>query len=153
MKKPSSKFFERKTVFEEFKKYKGVRIVSIKTSKQKGDIAGTKTKKFYSFFLYKLKKEFKIKKSGFEYNENENIGCFYLLLEKKENEVVKGPHITKVKHLSNFKKAHPNSFIKNKYSYVKIMHKLSFEEWIKKFLKDEKKIIKEMSITEIKDVR
>jgi tRNA nucleotidyltransferase (CCA-adding enzyme) len=149
LKKPSVKFFDKIEVAELFKKYPDVKIVKIKTNKQAGDIAGSKSKKFFEFFVYSLKKEFEIKKQGFDYDDKKNVALFYFVLEKRGVEVVRGPPVTSVHHLSKFKKAHKGAFIKNHIAYAKIQHKMSFEQWFKWFKKKEVKIIKEMGISEV----
>ena len=151
LKNPSNSFFKYKPVSEDFKNKKA-KIILVKTNKQKGDIAGTKSKKFFNFFIYKLKQEFDIKKSDFDYDEDSNLAFFYFILDKKKDEIRRGPHITKVENLANFKRVHPNSFIKNHFAHAKITHNLSFDKWFKKFLEEEVKIIKEMSIKEIKKI-
>lgn len=150
LKNPSSEFFERKNVFEELnKKFKNLRIVSVKTNKQKGDIAGTKSKKFFNFFVREAGKEFEIKQREFDYDENKNIAYFYFVFDKKGEEIFKGPPITEARGITGFKKAHPEAFIKNGFAYAHVSHKLSFEKFFKKFMKKNKKIIDEMNITEI----
>lgn len=151
LKKPSKEFFEKKNILEGFdkKSRESMNIVSIKTNKQAGDIAGTKSKKFFNFFASKIKREFEIKKCEFEYNEDKNTAFFYFVLDKKKDEIIRGPPIKSVKHLTEFKKVHPKAFIKNHIAYVKLAHNLNFKEFFKKFIIKEKKIIKEMSINEI----
>jgi len=153
LKNPAPDFFEKKDVLEELKQDKNLKIISIKTNKQKGDIAGTKSKKFFGFFLFNLKKEFLIKKSGFSYNDKKNIAYFYLTIDKKPDEIIKGPPITNIIGLTQFKKAHTNAFIKEDFAYAEIKHIIGFEEFFNNFLKKDKKIIKDMSITEIKLIK
>jgi tRNA CCA-adding enzyme len=149
LKNPSSEFFRKKNVFDEFRNYEDLIIISVKTSKQKGDIAGTKSKKFFDFFIFKLKREFEVRKAGFDYDEEKNIAYYYLVLDKKSEEIVRGPPVTMVNNLTGFKKVHPDAFIKGDFAYAKVSHNLSFEEFLKKFLKKDKKIIKEMGIQKI----
>ncbi|MEK6936296.1 MAG: nucleotidyltransferase domain-containing protein [Nanoarchaeota archaeon] len=152
LKKPSTNFFVIKDIKEELeKKYgKELNIIEVKTNKQMGDIAGTKSKKFLGFFLSKLKKEFNIKESGFNYDEKKNIAEFYLIVEKKKDEVIRGPPISALENLKYFKKAHSNAFIKGKYAYATIKHNLSFKDFFRKFKEKDKKIIREMSVKEMK---
>ena len=152
LKNSSSEFFIRKNIFEELKRKYGkeLRIISVKTNKQKGDIAGTKSRKFFGFFIREINKEFKIKVSEFDYDDKKNIAYFYLILNKKDEEIIRGPPITNIKGLSAFKKIHSNAFIKEQFAYAHLKHNLGFEEFFKKFLKKDKKIIREMSIKEIK---
>ncbi len=152
LKKPSLEFFKKKNIADEFKKFKDVKIISVKTSKQAGDIAGTKSKKFFYFMLHNLKKEFLIEKENFDYDEEKNEASFYFAVGKKKDEIVKGPPIPAVHDLTRFKKAHPNAFIKNGYAYALIKHSVSFEEWFKKFLKHDKEIIKGMDVVRVEMV-
>lgn len=149
LKNPSKNFFIKKEVSEDFKRYKNAIILIVETKKQAGDIAGTKSKKFFNFIEYKIKKEFEIRKSGFDYSEEENKSYFYFVLDKKKNEVIKGPPITSVYNLAKFKKVHPNASIKNGSSYSKVTHNLTFSKWFEKFLKEDKKIISDMGIKKI----
>lgn len=153
LKNPSKDFFKNKNILDEMKRYKDLRIVSVRTNKQKGDIAGTKSKKFMNFFNFELKKEFLLKKAEFEYKEDENNAYFYLVIEKKPEEIIKGPPITAVENLAGFKRAHADAFIKNQIAYSRAYHNLSFVEFLKRFLEKNDKVIKDMSIEEIKLIK
>ncbi len=147
LKNSSSSFFEKKELKKEIEeKNKNLRIVCVKTNKQLGDIAGSKSKKFFDFFFQMLEKDFKIKLKEFEYNEDENLAYFYLVINKKEDEIIKGPPVDNANNLVRFKKAHKNAFIKNHFAYAKIKHNLSLEKFLEMFRKKYKKIIKEMSV-------
>jgi len=151
LKKGSLDFFIKQDINKELsKKYPELNAVIVKTNKPPGDVSGAKAKKFFEFFVYSLKKEFKIKKSFFEYDSNKNTANFYFVLGKKEDEIKKGPEITDIENLRKFKRAHSNAFIKNHRAYARIKHNLSFEKFMKDFLKNNKKIIKEMDIEKIK---
>ncbi len=151
LKNPSSKFFEKINVGEKIKKKYGkkLKIIKIKTIKQAGDIAGTKSKKFFKFFVHKLNKEFVVKKKEFEYDDKKNIAYFYLVLDKKRDEIIRGPAISDKKNFIGFKKVHKNAFVKKDFAYIKIKHNLSFENWFKIFIKKDRKIIKQMSVDKI----
>jgi len=149
LKKPGTKFFLRKDIEDDFKKYSDVIILEVKTKKQAGDIAGTKSKKFFRLFISRLNKEFEIKKSGFNYFEEENIAKFYLVLDKKKPTTVQGPPINSKNNLSRFKKKHPGMFIKKGFAHFKLKHEKSFENWFKLFLKKDKKIIEDMNIDKL----
>jgi tRNA nucleotidyltransferase (CCA-adding enzyme) len=151
---PSKDFFIKKNIAEEFqKKHKNLRIVEFRTTKQEGDIAGTKSKKFFSFFTDRLKKEFSIRKKAFDYDEEKNLARIYLVLGKKREETIKGPKITDTGNFNRFKKAHPNAFEKGNHIYAKIAHELSFDEYMANFLKKEKKVMKDMSVKEVKLIK
>lgn len=151
LKNPNEKFFTQKNLREELsKKYgKSLKIIEARTSKQAGDIAGSKSKKFFEFFVSRLEKEFIVKLKQFDYDENKNIAYFYFVVDKKKEEVVRGPPADAVHNLIRFKKVHLGAFIKNNFAYAKIKHDLSFEQFVKKFRMKNKKIIKEMSIKEL----
>lgn len=153
LKNPKIDAFIKKDLALEYSKYSNLIKLIISTTKQKGDIAGTKSRKFYNFFISSLGKEFLIKKSDFYYDEEKNISIFYLVLDKKGEEIVKGPPIISINHLNEFKKVHPDAFIKNNLSYAKIKHNLSFEDFLEKFLEKNDKLIKDMSIKEVKIVK
>jgi len=151
LKNPSGEFFKSKNIKEELKrKYKDELIIlEVKTSKQAGDIAGSKSKKFFEFFDRQLKREFEIKINEFDYDEKENLAYFFFVIGKKTNEIIKGPPVTNIHNLTRFKKIHKNAFIKNHIAYAKIKHDLSFKEFIQRFKAKEKNIIKEMSVKNI----
>ncbi len=155
LKNPTSEFFTRKDIFCELKKKYGkeLNIVSIKTNKQVGDIAGTKSRKFFGFFTREMNKEFSVKVAEFDYDDKNNIAYMFLIVDKKSEEIIKGPPITNLKGLTGFKEAHPNAHIKDGWSYAKISHDLNFSKFIKKFLGKNKKIIEDMSIKEVKVVK
>ncbi len=148
LKKPSREFFIQKRIEDDFKN-KDTKTITIKTNKQSGDIAGTKSRKFYNFLIQELIKEFNIKKDGFEYLENENIAKIYLILKEKKPTEVKGPPIKYKKNLAEFKAKHKNIIIKNYYAYTILEHNLTFKEWLNKFKKNNSKIIREMGIVNI----
>ena len=151
LKNPSGDFFEEKDIKQELeRKYKDkLNILTIKTSKQPGDIAGTKSKRFFEFFVSRLEKEFKIKVNEFDYNEKKNIANLYFVVNKKKEEIKKGPPVTAVHNLTRFKKAHKNAFIKKHIAYAKIKHDLNLNQFMKIFLRKDKKIIKEMCVKKV----
>ena len=151
LKNPNEKLFKPNDESKELiKKHKNqLNIVKIKTSKQKGDISGTKSKKFYEFFTQKISKEFLIKKRFFKYAEEENTAYLYYLLNKKPVETIKGPKTNRKRNTEKFLKKHKNSYIKGKQTYAKISHDLNFSQFFKKFKKTYQKTIKQMSIKTI----
>ena len=153
LKNPSLKHFERKGVFDEFENTKDVKIVSVKTEKQAGDIAGTKSKKFFNFFVHQIERDFVIKKKGFDYDDEKNIAYYYFVLNQKDKEIIQGPPIVRLEALTAFKKAHANAFIKNGFAYIEVTHSLEFEEWLKKFLTKNEKLLLSMSIKEVDIVK
>ena len=152
LKNPGSDFFTERNIQNELQeKYKDkLMTVQIKTNKQAGDIAGTKSKKFFGFFVSQLSREFLVKVSEMDYDEKKNIAQVYFVIDKKKDEVIKGPPVIAIHNLTKFKKAHPKAFIKNHFAYAKVKHDLNFNDWFKKFKISEKKIIKDMSVKEVK---
>jgi len=149
--KPNKSFFEKKDIGGELtKKYgKKLIIISVKTNKQAGDIAGSKSKKFFKFFCRKLQREFQIQLAEFDYDEKKNIAYFYFVLNKKKDEIVQGPPVTAVQNLARFKKAHPKAFIKNHIAYAKIKHNLDLKSFVKLFRHSESRVLRQMSISRL----
>lgn len=145
---PSQEFFTQKNIADEFKD-PNTKIITIKTDKQPGDIAGTKSKKFYNFLSNELKKEFSIVREAFEYIEDKNIANSYLLLKKKSPTEIKGPPIKYEKNIKYFKSKHKKTFVKGNYIYTILNHNLTLEKWFSNFSKKNLKIIKEMGIVEL----
>jgi len=151
LKNPNLSFFIKKDIEEEIKKDNpdNLKIIEIKTVKQKGDIAGTKLKKFFGVFSEMLKKEFELNESDFVYDEEKNIGRGYFVIGKKAEETVKGPTLNMKKNVEKFKKSHKKTFVEKGKICTKINHELIFGEWLKKFKKENKKLLKDMSIKDL----
>ena len=138
------KFFEEKKVNEkEFNL-----ILEASTDRQEGDIAGSKLLKFSRLVLGKLERYFKIKKNDFNY-EGKHSGKIYIKAERKKEIIYSGPPINKPERLLAFKQAHKKVFIKKNVSFA-IEKSLSFKEVFAKFLKDNKTVMKERGITNLK---
>ncbi len=149
--KPGEKFFEKKDLEKELKKkHKDIKLIEVKTNRQKGDIAGSKLKKFYEFFIKRAEKHFKIKVKEFLYDEERNVGKIYLVLKEKKKIIIAGPSVTLVEHLINFKKKHKNCFIKNRKAYA-FEKPISFSKFLENLKKE--KAVKEMGITKVGLVR
>lgn len=155
LKNPSIKFFEtHKINYEKIQKdalkNKNEFVkVTAKTTKQKGDVAGTKLLKFYKHLLSEIKRFYNVKKSGFEYG-GENGAMYYFVVKKKKFIIYSGPKKTDKKNIAKFKKEHRQVFEKGKKLYSKESVNLSLKEFIKKWEIKYKKKIKQMSINELK---
>jgi len=148
LKSPSEKFFEKKDLEKELKKkYNDLKIIEIKTNKQKGDIAGSKLKKFYEFLAFKLSKNYEIKVREFFYDENKNTGKMYFVLKQKKQILISGPPISKIENLVSFKKKHKNCFIKHGKAYAREKPK-NIRIIINELKKD--KVLKEMDVTKVR---
>jgi|ETNmetMinimDraft_2_1059921.scaffolds.fasta_scaffold01598_5 tRNA CCA-adding enzyme len=162
---PSLKYFEMVKVGSSFKG-KDDYVIVVKTDRQAGNIAGTKSKKFFGFVLSRLGKEFVVRKSGFEYDDIRNESRFYFRLSRKEDDLVKGPLVSDGKNAGRFRKVNESRgvkslgkvtgvrgsgkvFEKDGYLYVKVKHSLTFDEWFSRFLKVDKKVIGEMGVIEV----
>jgi len=147
LRNPSERFFEKQDTEKNLRKrYKKLIIIEAKTNKQKGDIAGSKLKKFYEFFVFKLSRHFDIKVRAFEYDENSSIGKMYFVLEQKKAIIVEGPPINKIENLVKFKKKHKNCYIKARKAYAREKPK-NIRIIINELKKD--RVLKEMDITKI----
>ena len=147
VKKPSEKFFEEKKVNE---KYFNL-ILEASTDRQEGDIAGSKLLKFSRLFLSKVERYFKIKKSEFDY-EGKKSGKIYIKNERKKEIIYSGPPINKPERLFAFKQAHKKVFIKKGLSFAREKG-VSFREFFAKFLKDNKIVMKEMGIINLRIIK
>jgi tRNA nucleotidyltransferase (CCA-adding enzyme) len=148
LKNPSERFFEKQNIEDQLrKKNKNLIVIETKSSRQKGDIAGSKLRKFNGYLLFALKEDFEIILSEFQYNEDENTGKNYLVLKQKKEILLEGPPITKIENLNNFKKAHENCFIKQGKAFA---HEKTnnIKQAVDKLKKD--KILAEMGITDIR---
>ena len=141
LKKPSTKFFEPKTINpKDFNL-----ILHSRTNKQTGDIAGSKLFKFYKFVKRKLGKYFDIKKSEFEYDEKQ-IGRFYFYVKPKKEIIIIGPPISNEIGVSKFTKKWKKVFVKNKRAYTKLKP-VSAKKFLSDFKKRNKDNMKAMGIT------
>jgi tRNA nucleotidyltransferase (CCA-adding enzyme) len=154
LKKPSLEFFKKKDnvcLLEKKYKNKLIKLILL-TEKQAGDIAGTKLKKFYNFFLTKIERYFKIKEKYFEYDEKSNIGRIYLVLDPRKEIIFSGPPVKMEDRLREFKKEHKKVIINGGKSYAKEKNNLTFEKFLNDFSNKEEKIIREMGISNIEFV-
>ena len=157
LKNPSMSFFEEKKIDSQAleKKAKKSRKeflhLKLKTDKQSGDIAGTKLKKFSEFLEKTLEKYFEVKQREFEYLDNQEGNVYFILKSKKE--IVRiGPPLRMKKQVRAFKKEHAKTYEKNGYVHSKLKINFTAKSYINvwKKPKSNKKLMKEMSITEMK---
>lgn len=167
LKNPNSRFFQQRDIEKEMRNEKEMKkakamkkakkmkrakakyeliIIKAKTSRQKGDVAGSKLKRFYELLSGKLLKYFDIKRKEFEYIEDKNIGKSYFILKRKNKIIIQGPPISSIENVRRFKNKHRNYFIKNKRLYAS-EKSVSFSSFFASFKKKEKAVMKEMGIT------
>ncbi len=154
LKKPSKKFFVEEKIDldklkEKAKESENKVFLIIKTNKQEGDIAGTKLLKFNEFLKRELSKKFEITKSFFEYSGKKE-GFSFIEVRKKEKIIIEGPFKKDKKNLERFIKKHADVFFKNDRVYAIEIVEETVKEFLKSFIKNKKKIIKDMGITKIK---
>lgn len=154
LKNPDKKFFEQeKTDLKEIElkaeKDKQEFILSeIKTDKQEGDVAGSKLLKFYNHFVKESEKYFEIKNKGFNYNEKKSAR-FFLVAKNKKERLFEGPFVKDKFSLKKFETAHKNYFIKNARVYAKEKIEFGLKSFLEKWVRQNKKKIKEMYIEKI----
>lgn len=154
LRSPSLKFFERKSINRKAwqlsaeKKHCEFLEMQVRTSKQSGDIAGSKLLKFFGLIQREITRYFQISNSEFEYTGGKSAAYFFITKPKKEL-LLGGPCVEDVKHVKRFKKKYKKVFSKKGRFYA--VQKLDFD--LKKFLKEwqkkNQKIMREMSIDNI----
>jgi len=155
LKKPSLEMFEVEELDldKEKKKSKGEFIaLELKTSKQKGDVAGSKLLKFYKHLRDNISKYFDVGKNDFEYGGEDVAKCFYSVKSKKEV-LVEGPFTRDEKSVKMFKKNHKKFKIKKNRIYALDKVDFTIEEFISKWKVKNKKRMDEMSIIAINNVQ
>ncbi len=124
-------------------------LLELKTQKPAGAVAGSKLLKFYNHLENEIKRFFKVKNRGFEYDQENNARCFFAVKSKKEI-IIEGPFADDKKNIKKFKKLHKKFFYKSNKIYARekfesTVHKF-IDSWKKKY---QTKII-EMSINDLK---
>jgi len=156
LKNPNKNYFVLKEIDEEkleknAKKKKAEFLkIKIKTDKQKGDIAGTKLKKFSHVLGREINNYFEILENEFDYDDKQSANLY--LVAKSRKEVVRiGPPLRMKKHVQAFKKEHLDTYEKNKFIHARIKINFGAKEFVDAWKKQRanKKMFKEMRITKI----
>lgn len=145
LKNPSPKFFKE----EKINKKDYNLILKAKTSKQMGNIAGSKLFKFYKLVDMWLNRYFEIEKKRFFYNDKKE-GRFYFNISKKER-IVEGPSVEVERHVKRFKNKHKNTFTKKDKIYSR-EKPVSIKKFLRLFRKKNKGKIKDMDITSLRRI-
>jgi tRNA CCA-adding enzyme len=154
LKNPSAKAFEiKKLNLEKIKRdAKNKRyeflLLETKTTKQEGDIAGSKLWKFHRHLISDIEKFFQIKNSGFEYNGKKSAKSFFVVKRKKEI-IISGPRIKDKEHVKKFKKKYKKTFTKNKKLYVRQKITFTLKKFLSNWKNKHRKKIKDMSINRV----
>jgi len=155
LKKPSMSFFKiigidannlRKIAKDKKREFVHLKIY---TDKQRGDIAGTKMKKFARFLENETRKYFDIFAHEFNYDEAQEAD-FYLVVKPKNKVVVYGPPLNMKEHAVAFRKRHKNAFERGGNLYVEEKVDFSCRKFFEKFVKYQKKKLEEMGIVKMK---
>ena len=112
LKNPSKEFFEKQGLdvdgIKNFAKEKEFLFfqVGLSTKKQEGDIAGTKMKKFFDFFVSELgRKGQRIVRKEFDYSGKGQEAQGYLVIDGKQEVEIRGPSLEMKEAVVRFKKA------------------------------------------------
>jgi tRNA nucleotidyltransferase (CCA-adding enzyme) len=112
LKSPSKEFFEKKELdVDSMKKFANENEflffqMKLETKKQEGDIAGTKMKKFFDFFVSELvRKGQNVMRKEFDYPGKGFVANGHLVIDENREVEVRGPSIDKIEIIKKFKKA------------------------------------------------
>ena len=132
---PSIRYFEVKKIdLDKIKKealkrkYEFV-LLEVKTSKQEGDVDGSKLLKFNKHLEKEIRKFFDIKKKGFSYNKKQSARYFFVV-KKKPEIIIGGPFMKDEKNIKIFKKKHKRTFYKANKIYAREKVKFHLENFI-----------------------
>ncbi|MDD5012578.1 MAG: nucleotidyltransferase domain-containing protein [Candidatus Nanoarchaeia archaeon] len=156
LKNPSAEMFELKEMDFEKEKKKAQKnnfefiLLGAETSKQEGDVAGSKLVKFYRHFTDELGEFYEIKNKGFEYNGKKEAKYFFAVRKRKEI-IISGPETRDRKdNIKKFRMRHKNVFEKNGRFYAREKVDKKIREFVKDWMNENSQKILEMSISELK---
>jgi tRNA nucleotidyltransferase (CCA-adding enzyme) len=144
LKKPSEKFFFKQEI--NGKNYN--LILKAETSKQEGDIAGSKLFKFFKLIARELEKYFEVKRKEFEYDDKKTASLYFKIKAGKKR-VIEGPPITAVENVVKFKKKHKKVFVRKGKVYAREKSK-SIKQFLADFKKDNREKMRDMGIAGFK---
>ena len=154
LKNPSIRKFDEKVLDVEKikkdakrKKYEFI-LLSAKTGKQEGDVAGSKLLKFYRHLSYEIGKFFDIKNKGFNYG-GEKAADYFFVVKKKKELLIQGPLLKQMEHVKRFESKYKKTFVKNNRVYVKDKVNFSLKKFIDNWKTKNRRRIKEMYITSL----
>jgi tRNA nucleotidyltransferase (CCA-adding enzyme) len=122
--------------------------LEIITSKQEGDVAGSKLLKFFNHLKEEIKENFEIKKEEFCY-EGEKNSKIFLSVKPKKGLILNGPPIEDELNVKAFKKKHKKTFIKNKRLYAEENYEQDLGKFIDQWIRKNKNKMHEMAIEKI----
>jgi len=144
LKNPSGMFFERKEMdISKMKKKEGEFLhIVLETSRQEGDIAGTKMKKFAGFLTREMGKYFSVLENEFSYLGEGQKADLYLILKSKKEFLKVGPPLKMKKEVVRFRKANKKTFVKGSVLHARINVNFSGKEFVKKWVQSKEGRIK-----------
>jgi tRNA CCA-adding enzyme len=150
LKNPAPIFFEQKDMEADIKrKYKDLVEIELVTDKQEGDIAGTKLKKFASFFIKELERYFEVKAFEFVY-DNKKTGKILIAAEAKKEIEFPGPPLEMKEPLARFKKEHKNIKVVKGRAFAYEKNNFDIKSFLDFFKNSKSNIIQEMDVSELK---
>ena len=112
--------------------------VGLSTDRQEGDIAGTKMRKLFDFFVRELGRNGqKVLRKEFDYSGFGLKSKGYLVVEEKKEVLLRGPSVGLADAVEGFRKVHGDAFKKGKFWWVR--KEMSVErvfELVKKTMKE-----------------
>lgn len=121
----------------------------LSTTKQEGDIGGTKMKKFYRHLLTELVPYFDVLDSDFYYSGEGHTSNAYVVARPKKEVVRIGPPMEMKKEVVQFKKAHLKTFTKNGFVHARVSFERDVKKFVQKYLRTYKDVVKGMSIDSV----
>ncbi len=159
LKNPSEKFFylgrfDENTMKAKARNSEYLHLI-LTTSRQEGDIAGTKMKKFSRLLEMILEKYFTILEREFLYPGEGNKADFHLLIKSKREILKIGPPLVKKKDVSEFKKTNKKTFVKNGAIFAKMKINFSGREFLRIWIASKEGMLKmsDMGISSLKIVK
>ncbi len=147
LKNPSEDFFVKKDKERDFEgSNNNIVKLEIKTDRQAGDIAGTKLKKFYKFFIDESSRFLDMSGSEFIYDEKHNFAKILINPSSKKEIFFQGPPLIMKEAFEKFKKEHKNIQIKDGKSFAYEKGFSSFKEFLSFFKNNNSNKIKSMGI-------
>jgi len=157
LKNPCVKFFEQERIDLEKtrensskKKFEFI-LLKTETSKQEGDVAGSKLLKFYNHLSKEIERFFEIKERRFEYSDGKSARYFFVVKPRKEI-LFDGPNVKDLKNCARFKKEHKKTYVRKSKLYAKEKISWNIKDFIRKWKSKNSCKIKDMSILSLKIV-
>jgi hypothetical protein len=124
--------------------------LEVTTNKQAGDIAGTKLRKFFRFFINESLRYLDISASDFDYDEKTNLGKILISAKPKKQILFNGPPVSMVEQLKKFKKEHKKINIKDGKTSALEKGYSSFENFLNDFQNKNSDVIESMDVSNLR---